>query len=132
MRGTIALILIETARENGLMSGLASVKLELAACRVESANSCWSAHSVVEGLNKVGEDVSNALMAMYEKATHAAEGKVSITGLDLKDALRRVSSLIKIESQAAISRFRSEFERDDNEVLRNIGLCRAVFPSRVV
>lgn len=56
---------------------------------------------------------------------------ISITGLKLKDVLKRLSTHVEMESQAAVLRVRPELERDDSEALRNVATCRAVLKSRV-
>lgn len=85
----------------------ASVKLKLAASHVDGANSSWSAQSIAIGASKVDDDVSKALMKMSEEATGATKWKVSIIEMELKDALKRGSTQIEMEPQAAILRIRA-------------------------
>lgn len=72
------------------------------------------------------KDVSSALIAVFGEVTDATEQIDSIIGLKLKDALKRVSTQIEIELQAAASRIWRELERDDSEALQNIAICKAV------
>lgn len=59
------------------------------------------------------------------KAANVTKQKVSFIELDLKDALKRVSTQIKTESQAAILRIRIEFERNNSGALRDVATSRA-------
>lgn len=105
---------------------LISVSSKLVTSCVESANSRWSAHSVAKGVSKVEEDVSNALKAMSSVVTDATRWVESITGSELKNALKQVSTQIETELPAAILRIRTEHESDDRETFLNVVTCRAV------
>lgn len=111
---------------------LASVKSKLTSSRVEDAISCWTVNSIVKGASKVDDDVNEAHTVVSGEVADATKRKVSIIGLELKDALKRVSTQDEIKSQAAISRRRAELERDDIEALRNVATCRAVLHDCVV
>lgn len=67
---------------------LYSVKTKLTPSCVKCAISRWRAHSVTTSARKVDENVSNALMVLYEKVAHEIKRKVSIVVLVLKDALK--------------------------------------------
>lgn len=70
-------------------------------------------------------------MTLSGEDSDVTKWKVVITGLELKGALKRVSTQIDIELQAAISRIRPELEHDDSEMLRNVATCRAVLHNLV-
>lgn len=69
------------------------------------------------------DDVSYVLMAVSGEVTDATRRKVSIIGLDLEGALKRVSTQFEIESQAVISHIQAELERDDNEAPLKVAIC---------
>lgn len=75
-----------------------AVSEELATCRVESEHSRWSAHSVANGASKVEDDAYNAHKAVSGEVTNATKRKVSIITLELKNALKQLSTQTKIES----------------------------------
>lgn len=93
---------------------------------MESASSRWSAHSVAKSACIVRKDVSNAFMVMSEDAVDATNWNVFIMELKLKDALKRVSTQIENELQVVIACIKTELERDDREVVRNVATCRVV------
>lgn len=67
---------------------LDSVKPKLTACRVEGANSLWSAHSIVKGASKVKDNVSKAIMAVLKEVADETKQKASTIGLEMKNALK--------------------------------------------
>lgn len=71
-------------------------------------------------------------MAVFREATDAAKKKVSTTVLKLKDSLKRVSTQIETELQAAILRIRTKLKRVDGETLQNVAACQAVLQNRAV
>lgn len=83
-----SLATMESIRLKAFTEKLISLKPKLAASSVGSANSRWNARSVAKSENKVEEDVSNKLMVVSEEITDATERKVSIIGLELKEALK--------------------------------------------
>lgn len=70
-------------------------------------------------------------MAVSGEATDGTKWKVSIIRLELKDALKRLSTQIEIESQAAILRIRAEPERSGSEALQKTATCRSMLHNRV-
>lgn len=70
-------------------------------------------------------------MAVSKKFVGATKWKIAIIGLKWKDALKRLSTQIEIDSQAATSRTRSKLERGDSGALRNVATCRAILHNRV-
>lgn len=116
---------------NALTHELASGEAKLAASCIESENTPWSAYRVANCARKNEEDLSSAPIAASGKATDATKQKVSIIGLDMKDALRWVLTQTEIELQAAILGIRTGLESDDSEALRSAATCRAVLHSRV-
>lgn len=70
-------------------------------------------------------------MVVSGEATDAAQRNVAIFGLELTDALKRVSTQIEMEPLAPILNIQAELEHDDSETLRNVATSRAVLHSRV-
>lgn len=57
--------------------------------------------------------------------------KAAINGLELKEALKRLSTYIEMDSQTTVSRIQSDLERDESEKLRNVTTFRTVLHSCV-
>lgn len=79
---------------------------------------------MANGAGKVEDDVTSLLMC--REASDATRRKAAPARMELKDVLRRASTRIEIELQAAILRDQTELERSDSEVFCNVGTCRAV------
>lgn len=79
----------------------------------------------------VKDEVSEAFMAVWEKVANTTKRKVSIIGLELKHALKRVSTQIEMWSQATILHIREELERNDRKSFRNVAICLPVSHNRV-
>lgn len=69
-------------------------KSKLATRCVEAASSRRSAHSIAKGACKAKDDVNKALMAVSREVANVSKWKVSITGSELKDGSKRVSTQI--------------------------------------
>lgn len=106
--------------------------MEVAATRVEGTKARWNAHSVAKGASIAKNNLSNDLTAVSREVTVATKQKVCITGLQLKEASKRVSSQIEIEPQTTILRIRARFERDHSEKLRKGATCQAVLHNHAV
>lgn len=106
-----------------------SVKSKLAADRVDDGNSRRSAHNIAKGEDKVKGGVEKVLMAVLGQTADRTKEKIAIIGLDRNEALKRLSTHIKMELQTAISRIRSNFYLGDSEALQNVAVCRAVLQS---
>lgn len=76
--------------------------------------------------------MSNALVAMSRIVTNAAKLKLVINRLELKGALKRVSTQIEINSQTAVAKIRSDLDREDSEALPNVAACRTVSHTRLL
>lgn len=76
---------------------LASCKSRLVTSHVQAASSRWSAHSIAKGVQKIGDDVSKVLMALWGEFADAILLKVSTTGSKLKNNLIRGSTQIEIK-----------------------------------
>lgn len=63
---------------------------ELAASRVEVANSRWGARNIAEGSSNVEDDVGKALMAVSREVSNAIKRMFCIIGLKQKHVLKRV------------------------------------------
>lgn len=87
---------VVSARSKAIAEELESIMSNLASLCVECTNSCWSAHSVVEGSSKVEDDVSNVVMAVSGEVADATKRNLSIIGLKLKDTLKQLSTQIEI------------------------------------
>lgn len=109
---------LDSARLKAVTDELASVKLELADSCTLGTSSRLSAHAIDKSASQVENGVSKALMAMSGAVVDATERKVFIIGLEWKDALRRVSTQMEMDSQAVISRTKVELERIGRENLR--------------
>lgn len=94
---------------------------------VEEAKSLCSANNISKGASKVEDNENKALIAVLVEGIDATKRKLSIVGLELKNALKPVSTHIGVKSKAAILRIGAELYHDDSEELRNAGTC----PSRV-
>lgn len=93
-------------RVKAFSENLVCVKSKLATSRVESVNSRWNARSDTKSACKVEEIVRDALRVVSE----------ALVGLELKSALKRVSTQITRESEAAVSYFWSDLKRDNGEL----------------
>lgn len=108
--------MLESAPLKVVTKELAKVKSKQAAIRVDCAYSRWGPPCVAYGTNKVEDDVSKALVAASGEVVYAGKWKVSIIASELISALKRMSIQLETESQAAISRLRSELKRSDSDV----------------
>lgn len=117
VREPMALALMVLARVKASSQELVSVKSKLGTSRVKSANSQWNTRSSGWNASKGEEDVSNALLAVSEKSTNSTKRDDFVIELDLKNALKRVSTRIVMELQPASSCTWMELARDESEVL---------------
>lgn len=78
---------VKSTRLKNVAEELASVNLKMAASRVGSANPCWSTYSAAKGAIKVEDNVSKVPAAVSVEVTDATKRKVSITRMELKNAL---------------------------------------------
>lgn len=69
-------------------------------------------------------------MAVLEEVTDVTTRKDAIIGLELRAALKRLSTQVEMESLAAMLSIRTELECENSEVLRNVASCRAVLHRR--
>lgn len=98
---------------------------------MRSSNLRWNDRNVTENVSKVEKDVIAVFMAVYGEVTDSTKRKISIIGLEPKDALIRVSTQIEMKLQEAMFRMRMEPGRDDSEGLQNVAACHAVLQNRV-
>lgn len=91
----------ESARLRAVTDRFSVVKSKLATCRVEGANSRWSARAIHKAASKVEDAVSKAHMAMSGEVANVTKQKASFVELELKDSLKKMTTLIRMESQAA-------------------------------
>lgn len=89
--------IVESVLLKAVTEELASAKSKLVASSSGETNSRLSAHCVAKDASTVEEDVRNGLVAVTGDETDAARQKVSVTELELKDAVKRVSSQVEVE-----------------------------------
>lgn len=104
--------------------------LKLSASRVEGAGSSWSALSIAKGTSNAESAESRALMAVSRDTAKATSWTGSFIELNPKEALKRVSTQIEMESPEPTKGIRVELERNDSEVLHNVTGCRIVLRRR--
>lgn len=79
--------------------------------------------------SKVEDVVTQALTAISKEVADATRRRAAINWLELKNALKQVSTHVEMESQGAISRTCPELERYDSEALRSVVSCRTLLRS---
>lgn len=115
-----ALATMESARVKPLSREVSSFRLKLAARCGKRTKQRLHARGAANSTSNVEEDVSSALTEVFEEAINVIKWNVFVIGMELKAALKRVSTEVKMETQEAFSQIWTEHEHGDSETLLNV------------